>query len=401
MSLRSRSLRIRRIAAASLAIACLLGSLVWLTHTHRPEAAPLSSGASSTAEKPPAALSNRAVERPTDTKQSRSLPSRPTPQVLQANLERAGFKWIFARLRATDAELNWVAAGQFSELIGELKPAVERGDPRATAVFGWVAERCRLLRGAEQQSDWRQFNSARLQELSAPDQADYREVVARQDEWERSFRAACTKNIDQDYADQQLEKAAANQDGASLWLLSRRSDNHIESLKLMSQAASTGFAQAQYEFARSLIMDTDARKAVPDAPTTDSLLAEAGTAVPEAKGVLAQCLSTGCGGTQPNYAAAVDIAREAASEGAVDGILFLGSQVSPGILAPDEVAAWRLFKSALAAQGCYGDEDAAFGLERRRASAPTPPPSEAARSLAATYWQRYGAPARARLGCND
>ena len=391
----TRSPRTDTIVAALVAIAYLVG----LTYTHQIGGGPSAPSAKATS-RPASPLADRVVSRSAHASQSAWLPSRPSPQVLSRNLRRAEFKWIFTRLKATDAELNWVTEGRFSELIRELRPAVERSDPRATAVFGWIAESCRLLRSAEQQRSWREFNSARLQQLSAPDQTDYRDVVARQDQWERSFRSACENNVDQDYADQRLERTAVNQDGASLWLLSRRSDNHAESLRLMSQAASTGFAQAQYEFARSLIMDPDARKAVPDAPTTAALLTEAAAEVPEAKVELAECLFTGCSGAQPDYAGAVEVARAAATDGEPDGILSLGSEASAGILGPDEVAAWQLFKSTLAAQGCYGDKDGAFGMEPRSAGAPTPPPSAAARTLAATFWQRYGAPARAQLGCD-
>jgi hypothetical protein len=319
--------------------------------------------------------------------------------VLYQNLKRAEFQWIFKRLKATDAELNWVTAGQFSELIGELRPAVERGDARPTVLFGWIAERCRLLGSAEQQTSWRQTNSARLQQLAAQDQAEYLDVVARQDQWQQSFRNVCNSQINQDYVDRKLETTAAEQDGASLWLLSRRSNNHAQDLRLMSQAASAGFAQAQYEFARSLIMDADARKVVPDSPSAVSLLTEAASEVPEAKAELAECLFNGCDGAQPDHGAAVDAAREAAAEGEPDGIIALGAQLSAGTLSPDEVSAWRLFKASLAAQGCYGDEDAAFGLEPRVASSPSPLPSEAARNLAVTFWQRYGADAMSRLGC--
>lgn len=401
MDIGSRSPHTGRIAAALLASGCLLGSLIWLTSTHRiVTGQSVADSQAISATKTPAAPADPAVSRPTRPRDSPALPSRPPPQALYKNLERAGFKWIFTRLRATDAELNWIAAGQFSKLIAELRPAVERNDARATAIFGWVAERCRSVRTAEQMSGWRDTNSVRLRQLPAADLADYREVTARQDEWESSFRSACQNQIDQDYADQQLEKTAAREDGASLWLLSRRSGNLSESFRLMSQAASTGFAQAQYEFARSLI-DADARKSIPDAPPAVSLLTEAASEVPEAKGMLALCLFSGCGGTQPDYAAAVSVAREAASEGQPDGLLILGSQAPAGALSADEVAAWRLFKRTLAAQGCYGDEDAAFGLQPRGASDPIPPPSEVARSLATTFWQRYGASARVRLGCGD
>jgi hypothetical protein len=329
-----------------------------------------------------------------------ALPPRPQPPVLHRNLERAGFQWIFRRLGATDAQLNWIADGQFSELIGDLRPGVESEDARATAVFGWLGERCRLLRRAEQQTSWRQFDSARLQALAGADLSDYREVAALEDQWERSFREACASQIDQDYVDRQLEEMATKQDGASLWLLSRRSMNYAAGVTLMSEAASTGFAQAQYEFARSLMMDPDARKVVTQAPSPVALLTEAATTVPEAKVELAQCLFEGCDLRAPDHEAALQTAREAAAAGEPDAIFFLASRLSIGTLPADEVAAWRLFKSTLAAQGCYGDEDAAFGLEPRGSSAPAPLPSAAARTLAVTFWQRYGMQAAARLGCD-
>jgi len=348
----------------------------------------------------PALLGPRATES-SESQAAGTLPSRPKSEGLDRNLHRAGFQWIFKQLGATDSELSWITAGQFAELIRELRPGVERGDARATAVFGWIAERCRLLPSAEQQVSWREFNSARLQQLGPQDQAEYRDVVARQDQWEQSFRSECESQIDQDYVDHQLVKAAAKGDGASLWLLSLRSDNRIEDLRLMAQAASRGFAQAQYEFARALMMDPDARKVVPDSPSVGSLLAGAASEVPEAKASLAQCLFDGCDGAQADYGAALGMAREAAAEGYPNTMLFLGTQLPPGALSPDEVGAWRLFKTTLAAQGCYGDEDAAFGLEPRAAHAPSPPASEAARRLAVSFWQRYSGATRARLGCGD
>jgi hypothetical protein len=329
-----------------------------------------------------------------------ALPRRPKAPVLHRNLERAGFQWIFRRLGATEDQLNWIADGQFSELIRELRPGVESEDARATAVFGWLAERCRLLRSAEQQSSWRELNSLKLQQLAAADLADYREVATLQDQWERSFREACESQIDQHDADRHLEEMATKQDGASLWLLSRRSNNYAGSVRLMSEAATTGFPQAQYEFARSLIMDPDARKVVPEAPSPVTLLTEAATTVPEAKVELAQCLFEGCDLRAPDHEAALQTAREAAVAGEPDAIFFLGSRLSIGELPADEVAAWRLFKSTLAAQGCYGDEDAAFGLEPPGSSDPAPLPSAAARTLAVTFWQRYGMQAAARLGCD-
>jgi TPR repeat protein len=147
-------------------------------------------------------------------------------------------------------------------------------------------------------------------------------------------------------------------------------------------------------------MDPDASKVVTQALSPVTLLADAATTVPEAKVVLAQCLFDGYDLREPDHEAALQTAREAAGAGEPDAIFFLASRLSIGTLPADEVTAWRLFKSTLAAQGCYGDEDAAFGLEPRGSSGPTPLPSAAARSLAVTFWQRYGMQAAARLGCN-
>jgi hypothetical protein len=340
------------------------------------------------------------ADRSAELKSPGALPPRPQASVLHRNLERASFQWIFRRLGATDAQLSWIADGQFAELIGDLRSSVESGDARATAVLGWLAERCRLLRGAEQQASWRQFNAARLQTLAAADLADYREVATRQDQWEQSFREACASQVDQDYVDRHLEEMAMRQDGASLWLLSRRSNNYAVGIRLIAEAAATGFAQAQYEFARSLLMDPDARKVVTEALSPVTLLTGAAATVPEAQAELAQCLFDGCDLREPDHEAALQTAREAAAAGEPDAVFFLASRLSIGTLPADEVAAWRLFKSTLAAQGCYGDEDAAFGLEPRGSSAPAPLPSAAARTLAVKFWQRYGMQAAARLGCN-
>lgn len=220
------------------------------------------------------------ADAPAGPKSLSALPPRPQPPVLHRNLQRAGFQWIFRRLGATDAQLNWIADGQFSELLGDLRPGVESGDARETAIFGWLAERCRLLGGPEQQTSWRELNS---QQLGAADQADYREVVALQDQWEQSFREVCESQIDQDDADRHLEEMATKQDGASLWLLSRRSNNYAGSVRLMSEAASTGFAQAQYEFARSLMMYPDAPKVVTQAPSPVTLLTELRPPCPKPK----------------------------------------------------------------------------------------------------------------------
>jgi hypothetical protein len=382
-----------------LAFACGLGLVVWQTYTRDPRAEGLSTGTEVTRAQLPRRPA-MPVGGSAESKSPGALPPRPQASVLHRNLERAGFQWIFRRLGATDAQLNWIADGQFSELIRDLRAGVESGDAKATAVFGWLAERCRLLRSAEQQTSWRQLNSQNLQQLAAADLADYREVARRQDQWERSFREACESQIDQDYADRHLEEMATRQDGASLWLLSRRNSNYAAGLRLMLEAASTGFAQAQYEFARSLIMDPDARKVATEAPSPVTLLTEAATTVPEAKVVLAQCLFDGCDLREPDHEAALQTAREAAAAGEPDAIFFLGSRLSIGALPADEVAAWRLFKSTLAAQGCYGEEDAAFGLESRGSSAPAPVPSAAARSLAIMFWQRYGTQGAARLGCD-
>lgn len=373
--------------------------MVWQTYTPHPRAERLSTDTEVRRAQPPR-RSGMPADGSAELKSPAALPRRPQPSLLHRNLERADFQWIFRRLGATDTLLNWIVDGQFSELIRELRPGVESDDATATAVFGWLAERCRLLRSAEQQTTWRELNSLKLQQLTAADLTDYREVVALQDQWERSFREACESQIDQDYVDRHLEEMATKQDGASLWLLSRRSEIYAGGLRLLSDAASTGFAQAQYEFARSLIMDPDARKVVPEAPSPVILLSEAASTVPEAKVVLAQCLFDGCDLREPDHGAALQTAREAAAAGEPDAIFFLGSRLSIGALPADEVAAWRLFKSTLAAQGCYGEEDAAFGLESRGSSAPAPVPSDAARSLAIMFWQSYGTQAAARLGCD-
>jgi TPR repeat protein len=341
------------------------------------------------------------VRNPTEAAALGDLPSRPRAPALHRNLQRAGFQWIFRRLRATDTQLNWIAAGQFSELLGDLRPRVEQGDAQATVVFGWIAERCRLLRNSEAQASWRQFNSAKLQQLTPTDRVDYQDVAALEDQWERAFRSTCASQIDQDDVDKRLEDMAAKQDGASLWLLSRRSGNYAEGLKLMSQAAEAGFAQAQYEFARDLLEARGVHQVITDAPSPSELLTEAAATVPEAKVVLAQCLLDGCDGKQPDHEAALALAREAAAEGQPDAMLLMGSRLSVGSLPPDEVSAWKLFKATLAAQGCFGDEDAAFGLEQRRASSPVPLPSSAARTLAVTFWRQYGAHAEMVLGCGS
>jgi hypothetical protein len=388
-----------RIGLVLLACACGLKLALWHPNNRHARAQGLPTGTEVTRPQLPRRPATPADGSPAP-KSPGALPSRPQPSVLHGNLERAGFKWIFRRLGATDAQLNWIADGEFSELIADLRSSVESGDAKATAVLGWLAERCRLLRGAVQQTSWRQLNSQKLQQLAAADLADYREVATRQDQWEQSFREACESQIDQDYADRHLEEMATRQDGASLWLLSRRNNNYAGGLRLMSEAAATGFAQAQYEFARSLIMDPDARKVVTEPPSPVTLLTEAATTVPEAKVVLAQCLFDGCALREPDHEAALRTAREAAAAGEPDAIFFLASRLSIGALPADEVTAWRLFKSTLAAQGCYGDEDAAFGLEPPGSSAPAALPSPAARSLAVTFWQRYGMQAVARLGCN-
>jgi len=385
-----------RIGLLLLTFACGLALVVWHVNHRHPRAQGLSAGTEVARAQLPRRPSTPA-DAPAGPKSPSALPPRPQPPVLHRNLERAGFQWIFRRLGATDAQLNWIADGQFSELLGDLRSGVESGDAKETAIFGWLAERCRLLGGPEWQTSWRELNS---QQLGAADQADYREVVALQDQWERSFREACESQIDQDDADRHLEEMATKQDGASLWLLSRRSNNYAGSVRLMSEAASTGFAQAQYEFARSLMMDPDARKVISQAPSPVTLLTEAATTVPEAKVELAQCLFEGCDLRAPDHEAALQTAREAAVAGEPDAIFFLASRLSIGMLPADEVAAWRLFKSTLAAQGCYGDEEAAFGLEPPGSSAPAPLPSAAARTLAVTFWQRYGMQAAARLGCD-
>jgi len=387
-----------RTGIALLACACGLGLLVWETYTRQPRPEGWSAGTE--LGRAPPGRSRTPAAGSDEPESPGALPRRPPAPVLHRNLERAGFQWIFRRLGATDTQLNSIADGQFSELIRDLRPGVESDDASATAVYGWLAERCRLLRSADQQSSWRELNALRLAQLAVAEQADYREVVARRDQWERSFREACETQIDQDYADHHLEEMATKQDGASLWLLSRRSDNYAGGLRLMSDAAATGFAQAQYEFARSLLMDPDTRKVVAEAPAAVSLLREAASTVPEAKVVLAQCLFDACELGEPDHEAALQTAREAAAAGEPDAIFFLGSRLSVGALPADEVAAWRLFKSTLAAQGCYGDEDAAFGLEPRGSTAPAPAPSAAAQSLALRFWRLYGMQAAARLGCD-
>jgi hypothetical protein len=370
-----------------LTLACGLGLVVWQIYPRHPRAEELSTGTEVRRAQLPRD-SGKPADGSRELASPAALPARPQPPVLHRNLERASFQWIFRRLGATDAQLTWIADGQFSELIRDLRPRVESDDARAIAVFGWLAERCRLLRNADQQTSWRESNSLRLQQLAAADRA------------ERSFREACESQIEQDYVDRRLEAMAAEQDGASLWLLSRRSNNYAGLVRLMADAAAAGFGQAQYEFARSLIMDPDARKVVIEAPSPVALLRQAAPTVPEAKVELAQCLFDGCDQSEPDHEAALQTAREAAQAGEPDAIFFLGSRMSIGALPADEVAAWRLFKSTLAAQGCYGDEDAAFGLELRGSSAPPPVPSAAARSLATMFWQLYGAQAAARLGCD-
>jgi hypothetical protein len=382
-----------------LTLACGLGLVVWQIYPRHPRAEELSTGTEVRRAQLPRD-SGKPADGSRELASPAALPARPQPPVLHRNLERASFQWIFRRLGATDAQLTWIADGQFSELIRDLRPRVESDDARAIAVFGWLAERCRLLRNADQQTSWRESNSLRLQQLAAADRADYLEVVALEDQWERSFREACESQIEQDYVDRRLEAMAAEQDGASLWLLSRRSNNYAGLVRLMADAAAAGFGQAQYEFARSLIMDPDARKVVIEAPSPVALLRQAAPTVPEAKVELAQCLFDGCDQSEPDHEAALQTAREAAQAGEPDAVFFLGSRMSIGALPADEVAAWRLFKSTLAAQGCYGDEDAAFGLELRGSSAPPPVPSAAARSLATMFWQLYGAQAAARLGCD-
>jgi hypothetical protein len=192
-----------RIGLVLLAFACGLGLVLWHTNNRHPRAKGLSTGTEVTRAQLPRRAATPA-DGSAEPKSPSALPLRPQAAVLHRNLERAGFQWIFRRLGATDAQLNWIADGQFSELIGDLRSSVESGDAKATAVLGWLAERCRLLRGAEQQTSWRQFNSARLQPLTAADLADYRDVVTRQDQWEQSFREACASQIDQDYVDRHL-----------------------------------------------------------------------------------------------------------------------------------------------------------------------------------------------------
>ncbi len=388
-----------RIGIVLLALACGLGLVLWQTHDPHPRAEGLSTGTE--VRRPPLPRRSSApASESVEPNPPAALPRRPQPPVLHRNLERAGFQWIFRRLGATDAQLGWIADGRFAELIRDLRPGVEGEDARATAVFGWLAERCRLLPSAEQQTSSRELNSLKLQQLATADLPEYQEVVTLQEQWEQSFREACESQIDQNFADRHLEQMATKQDGASLWLLSRRSDNYAAGLRLMSEAAAAGFAQAQYEFARALIMDPDALRVVTEAPSPVSLLREAAATVPEAKVVLAQCQFDGCDVREPDHEAALQTAREAAAAGEPDAIFFLGSRLSIGALPADEVAAWRLFKSTLAAQGCYGEEDAAFGLAPRGSSAPAPAPSAAARNLAIVYWQRYGAQAATRLGCD-
>ncbi len=132
----------------------------------------------------------------------------------------------------------------------------------------------------------------------------------------------------------------------------------------------------------------------------EAVLRDAGINTPQGKALLAACYFNGClAPSDPE--AAVALGRDAARQGEVEALLFIGRRTASGYLDPTEVEAWRLFSVALRLRGCLTFDFSAQWMQQLNADMERAQNNPAAVRLAADLWTRYGETALSKQGCTD
>ena len=327
--------------------------------------------------------------------------ARPPAAVASRNDRRSGFAWILRQFGASESLLDRFADEDLAPLLTELKERAAGGDPSAVNILGWVSyQRCSLGRNEEQISGYEKRQLSEAGALPADEAAWVVTVVHSWGEYDRKFASVCAQLIDSAQISAWVLGQAERGDAASRWLLSQQAGNVLAADRLLRDAATGGFPQAQFELARGILWKQKGTAASdPTALSAMTLLCEAADSLPAAEANLAVCEYRGCKGAAPDISAALTHAREAANNGNVDALLEIGPHLSAGQVSPDEVAAWTVIRASLQQRGC-GVSGVSVGWMKFNSEAlSTAGAFPGALKLASQIWEDHGRQMMTSLGC--
>jgi TPR repeat protein len=281
----------------------------------------------------------------------------------------------------------------------ELKERASSGDPSAVNVLGFIAlQKCELGRNEEQIESWESLQVRSAESLPAADSAWFDATLKQDDAYDRRFAKACSQLIDKEQISSWVTARSSEGDGASLWLLSRASNNIYDMQQKLRKAAEAGFPQAEFELARAILGGQSGAGGSGSAPISAvALLKQSAAQLPDAEANLAICEYSGCEGIAPDIDSSLAHARDAAQKGTIDAIVALAPHLPTGQLNPEEASAWSQVQAALQQSGC---SVSSFSVKWMQASsAARASNNSAAQSLADQIWRAYGNQMLANLGC--
>jgi TPR repeat protein len=337
---------------------------------------------------------------PTKPVEVSSLWARPAAEVAARNGRRHGFAWILRQLGATEDQLNRLADLDIAGVMAELKQKARAGDAASINVLGEIAlQNCLLGRDDATVENFVASQIRDVQAVPAIDAAWFTAVMRNDEKFDKAVHAACAQ-VDVNEAMSWVASRANQGDGASQWLMFRDANNMTEMQQRLSDAAASGFPQAQFELAWAILHGQEgaAGSGAAKVSAGDMLTASQGQ-LPRSEAQLATCEYSGCDGVAVDVNEAVKHAREAAQRGSPEAMTSIGPHLPASQLDPNEVAAWGVIQASLQQSGCGGN---GFSVREMKSISNTLSAnnlSVQARALAEQYWLEYGVQIMANLGC--
>jgi hypothetical protein len=384
-------------------LAAIIVAAVFLYLSQHPPSSPPAPSASKTAKGP---AQERAVPAAAPTAVARAaavggLWMRPPAEMAARQFRRQGYAWIMRQLGASEELLDRLANGELASVLRDLKKGAQSGDPAAVNMLGEFAyQACHLGRSEEVLSGFESRQMADARMLPPDDESWFDKALHEDVTHDKAVASVCKQQIDVDEVLAKVAAQSAGGDGASLWIMANAADHMIDRNQRMRDAAASGFPEAQFELAWTLIAErSHGGGASTNVTDVGELLRQASDSLPVAEGELAVCEDAGCQGVTANAESAISHAREAAERGSIDALITIGPHMPISVIDPDEVSAWTLVQTGLQQQGCVGQGFDVRSMKSMTSTLNAATITPNARSLADQYWQEYGAQIRSNLGC--
>jgi len=295
--------------------------------------------------------------------------------------------------------LDRMVGGDVEGALKELRRQAQTGDPAAINLYGDFAYwNCFLHRTPEQLDS---YAATQLQESNSLPPADgewFRTAFMDDIAFDKSVAAACSGAVNVDEAFDMVDERAKQGDAASLYLASMTVSKMVDGQRLLRAAAIAGSPDAQFEIAFIVLggHQPELLGTGPDALDLGDLLRQSAEQIPQAEGNLAECEFHGCAGAgiAADPAAGIRTALSAAEHGFFEALVDIGPHVSPSLLDPIDMEAWKLIQASVGLQ-CGGSWSNVEAMKVALAALSAPAVAAAARQRAEQLWARYGA----GLGC--